>query len=160
MQTRRLAAVNLDWDHVRAVDLFKVFASALSPSTSAGGSSTAAGRVVRVAVYPSDFGRERMAREELEGPPQELFKPVKDDEPEPARLQDGDEYDERALRKYQLERLRCVLRLCDRADSADTTTPSPISAPSPLLAASSTRSTAPSSRRRRISSACARSRTT
>ncbi|KAG9126529.1 pre-rRNA-processing protein esf1, partial [Ceratobasidium sp. 392] len=64
--TSRIAAVNLDWDHVTAAHLFRVAASVL-PS---GGSA----KVLSVTVYPSDFGRERMEREEREGPPKELFK--------------------------------------------------------------------------------------
>ena len=64
--TRRLAVVNLDWDNIRAVDLMAVFESF---AKGRGGLGT----VEEVAVYPSDFGKERMRREETEGPPRELF---------------------------------------------------------------------------------------
>lgn len=118
--TSRLAAVNMDWDNIRAVDLMAVASSFLPPD----------GRIENVTIYPSEFGRERMEREELEGPPRELFKskskskalePNMDEEDE----EDGDSEDEEErikkrlqagekaedvnsndLRKYQLERLR------------------------------------------------------
>lgn len=62
--THRIAAVNLDWDNIRASDILAVAAS-FAPS---------GGRVERVVVYPSEFGRERLGREETEGPPREIFK--------------------------------------------------------------------------------------
>ena len=116
--SRRLACVNLDWDNVRAVDLMKAFAS-FAPS---------GGKVAKVTVYPSEFGRQRMEREELEGPPAELFRKRTahghshgddgDDDEEGGegeadvtaetivKEDRGDEYDSAKLRKYQLERLR------------------------------------------------------
>ncbi|KAG6851173.1 hypothetical protein H0H93_015183 [Arthromyces matolae] len=117
--TCRLAAVNLDWDHVRAIHLFKICSSLLSyttsaiPSTDKKGASSggiARGRVLSVRVYPSQFGKERMAREEREGPPQIIFKKKDhDDEVNAENIYDvrgEEEYDEDALRNYQLERLR------------------------------------------------------
>ena len=59
----RLAVVNLDWDNIRATDLMAVFSSFVPGS----------GRILKIAVYPSEFGRERMEREEMEGPPKEIF---------------------------------------------------------------------------------------
>lgn len=50
--TRRLAAVNCDWDNMRAIDLLALFQSF----------NSAAGAVQRVTVYPSDFGLEHMVR--------------------------------------------------------------------------------------------------
>jgi hypothetical protein len=124
--TSRIAAVNLDWDNIRAVDLMAVFSSFLR----------GAGRVEKVAVYKSEFGRERMEREEMEGPPREIFArrvhvddeeeevdledesedDVEDEEDEDAENEkikknllkedDGQEFDNAALRQYQLERLR------------------------------------------------------
>ena len=130
-QTRRLAVVNLDWDYVRAVHLYKIFSSLVSPtaplasasashtngtgSANKNGVNVARGRILSVRVYSSEFGKKRMAREEKEGPPTEVFKKkkknVEDEEiNEKTIFETGDEvdYDEDALRRYQLERLRYV----------------------------------------------------
>ena len=109
----RLAVVNLDWDNIRAEDLMAVFSSFLPP----------AGSVVKVSIYTSEFGRERMEREEVEGPPKEIFAAVNPDASESGLDQDlrqedekiessilepdaGAEFDSAQLRHYQLERLR------------------------------------------------------
>ncbi|KAK7694740.1 hypothetical protein QCA50_001928 [Cerrena zonata] len=88
-RTRRIAVVNLDWDYVRASHLYKIFSSLVSSTALALPSSAksysakgkaastplvARGKVLSVRVYPSQFGKERMAREEQEGPPPEVFK--------------------------------------------------------------------------------------
>ncbi|EST09815.1 hypothetical protein PSEUBRA_000202 [Kalmanozyma brasiliensis GHG001] len=136
--TCRLAAVNLDWDHVRAKDIYKVFSSIVSPTAAISAAealhahrqaattdsssraraapaiSQVRGKLLHVRVYPSDFGKERMAKEDLEGPPPEIFKGSKtlsdSDEEITAKtiiqVDEGGEFDEEALRKYQLDRLR------------------------------------------------------
>ena len=139
--TSRIAVVNLDWDNVHAIDLFKVFDSVLSPCASGliemssimaskkSKTRIGKGRVESVKIYPSEFGKARLAREEKEGPPVQIFgrtkknvstgvlsrhKPKKrpevldeEDEEEDSPVEDGGEdYDEQALRRYQLERLR------------------------------------------------------
>ncbi|GAA5967029.1 hypothetical protein JCM3765_003684 [Sporobolomyces pararoseus] len=101
--TRRVAVVNMDWDNLRASDLYRVLASSLSatatsvktaPQPKASGSSTkfdqdgnelgpykpsaklsiAPGRLLHLRIYPSTFGRERMEREAIEGPPVEVLR--------------------------------------------------------------------------------------
>ncbi|KAL1389500.1 pre-rRNA processing protein Esf1 [Phyllosticta capitalensis] len=124
--TTRIAVVNLDWDNIRATDLMAV-ASSFVP---------AEGRISKVTVYPSEFGRERMEREELEGPPREIFSKNKrkddsesdeDSDSEDERIKQdllqedkGEEFDSKALRQYQLERLRYYYALieCDSAATA------------------------------------------
>ena len=131
--TRRIAAVNMDWDNIRASDVMAV-ASSFLPGN---------GRIDRVTVYPSEFGRERLEREELEGPPREIFasskKPQQDDEmseeeesdeeDEDERIRkqlvenqanEGEEFDTTALRQYQLERLRYYYAVieCDSKPAA------------------------------------------
>ncbi|KAI0639490.1 hypothetical protein C8Q77DRAFT_1069503 [Trametes polyzona] len=136
-RTRRLAVVNLDWDHVRAIHLYKIFSSLVSPTgaalASGSGDKTAKssstpvvrGKVLSVRVYPSEFGKERMAREEKEGPPPEVFKkrelnPEEINERTVYETGDGEDYDEEALRKYQLERLRYYYAIaeCDTVEAA------------------------------------------
>jgi hypothetical protein len=130
-RTRRIAVVNLDWDHVRASHLYKIFSSLVSTTAPVASTVTkkkhanmkeapqvniVRGKVLSVVVYPSDFGKERMAREEREGPPAEIFKKKKKESEEVTakslyELGGEDEVDDNALRKYQLERLRCALFL-------------------------------------------------
>ena len=114
----RIAVVNLDWDNIRAADLMAVFSSFV-PS---------GGRIDKISIYPSDFGKERMEREEMEGPPKEIFGqngigPLEQDISDSAEEDDEEDEDERIkksilkqdpgqefnsakLRRYQLERLR------------------------------------------------------
>ena len=117
----RIAIVNLDWDNIRATDLMAVFSS-FAPSN---------GRILKVSVYPSEFGKERMEREEMEGPPKEIFArngssgrngligsgseedEEDEDEEEDEKIKksilkedQGEEFDPAKLRRYQLERLR------------------------------------------------------
>ena len=116
--SRRIAAVNLDWDNIRAADIMAV-ASSFIPAD---------GRIECVTIYPSEFGRERLEREELEGPPREIFASSKrdvghDDEEEEEgsdedddkkierklqqdQVNEGSEFDTAALRQYQLDRLK------------------------------------------------------
>lgn len=110
--TKRIAVVNLDWDNIKAVDLMVLFSS-FAPQ---------GGRIEKVSIYPSEFGKERMKREDVEGPPKEIFKKASKDEDESGSddseneeeeikkglLEEGDDqdFDSDALRSYQLDRLR------------------------------------------------------
>lgn len=80
------------------------------------------GVIERVTIFPSEFGKERIAREEREGPPKEIFKSTENDKDddedsdeevtEKTIIRDqveegmGEDFDQEALRKYQLERLK------------------------------------------------------
>ncbi|KAK6202422.1 uncharacterized protein RJT21DRAFT_19641 [Scheffersomyces amazonensis] len=117
----RFAVVNMDWDNLKAVDLMATFISFV-PS---------GGSIKSITIYPSEFGKEQMQKEEIEGPPRDLFKSSKnkkkvesdsdsDDEIDVNSKEDleraarklyeednGEEdYDSKALRRYQLQRLR------------------------------------------------------
>ena len=114
--TNRIAIVNIDWDHIKSTDLFALFSSFVP----------AGGRIEKISIYPSEFGKQRMQREELEGPPKEIFKKSKkdnsdsdssdesdededsDEEIKKELLQEGNDqdFDSDALRTYQLDRLR------------------------------------------------------
>ncbi|KAG6594756.1 hypothetical protein SDJN03_11309, partial [Cucurbita argyrosperma subsp. sororia] len=109
-ETHRLAVVNLDWRHVKAVDLFVVLSSFLPKG----------GQILSVAVYPSEFGLQRMKEEELHGPVG-LF----DDEQEKNDGDDDDDDDEEIdnekLRAYEMSRLRYYYAVveCDSIATAD-----------------------------------------
>ncbi|WVQ72765.1 hypothetical protein IAR50_002325 [Cryptococcus sp. DSM 104548] len=79
--TTRIAAVNLDWDNMQASDLFAVFNSFLSRPANKGEAKapSALGKLMNVKIYPSEFGKERMAKEETEGPGGGIFKSNKKD---------------------------------------------------------------------------------
>jgi len=123
--TSRIAVVNMDWDHVRAIDLMAVFQSFV-PS---------GGKIHKVSVYQSDFGTERLAREEAEGP--DLGQPKgeeanaeeegsedSDDEDDDEKIKkellkadDGQEVDSTRYRQYQLERLRYYYAVVECSDN-------------------------------------------
>ncbi|OZJ06150.1 hypothetical protein BZG36_01047 [Bifiguratus adelaidae] len=122
-ETRRFAVVNLDWEHVKSADLFKVF-NGFKPDSSI---------IKSVKIYPSEFGKERMAREATEGPPKEIFRDSAvengDDEEEEEvtektlqleQADEGNEFDMDALRRYQLDRLRYYYAVveCDSVATA------------------------------------------
>ncbi|KAI1809318.1 hypothetical protein GGS20DRAFT_580803 [Poronia punctata] len=134
--TRRIAVVNLDWDNIKAVDLMALFSSFVPQG----------GRIEKVSIYPSEFGKERMKREEVEGPPKEIFKKVdkddndddefggfsdsdsdgededEDEDIKKEMIQEGDDqdFDNDALRSYQLDRLRYyyAVVICSDASTA------------------------------------------
>jgi hypothetical protein len=123
----RIAVVNMDWDHIRAIDLMAVFQSFLP----------AGGRIRKISVYQSDFGTEKLAREEAEGPDfhdhtedeEEDEKDEEDtdnsedsdDEDEKIKKQlqkedEGQEVDSSKLRQYQLDRLRYYYAVMECSD--------------------------------------------
>ncbi|KAL6940646.1 hypothetical protein ACO0QE_004558 [Hanseniaspora vineae] len=128
--TSVVACVNMDWDHLKSADLMMTFNSFVPKG----------GKILKVAIYPSEFGKERMAREEVEGPPRELFQSKKktkkngkgkgssdSDSESDIDIKDlyeeGDadkDFDSKALRRYQLERLRYYYAIvtCNNVDTA------------------------------------------
>eukprot|EP01006_Ploeotia_vitrea_P040786 TRINITY_DN66461_c5_g4_i4.p1 TRINITY_DN66461_c5_g4~~TRINITY_DN66461_c5_g4_i4.p1 ORF type:complete len:253 (-),score=133.23 TRINITY_DN66461_c5_g4_i4:989-1747(-) len=56
--TRRFAVLKCDWENVRAVDLYMILHSFLTPG----------GVIESVRVYPSEFGKKMLAEEERMGP--------------------------------------------------------------------------------------------
>jgi hypothetical protein len=66
-----------------------VFNSFLKPSGKNGESSTSAGRLVSVKIYPSEFGKERLAMEEREGPGGGIFISKKGDKRGKGKRKEG-----------------------------------------------------------------------
>lgn len=145
--TYRLAAVNLDWDHIRSIDIFAVLNS-FTPKN---------GRILNVSIYPSEFGKKRMEEEDAKGPPRDIFATksysstcIKDETQELKESEEldndtddtgssieddtddeeirksilkedeGSDFNMTQLRKYQLERLRYyyAIIVCDSVDTA------------------------------------------
>jgi hypothetical protein len=103
-ETNRLAVVNLDWDNVKAKDLFKAF-QAFVPKQ---------GVIKSCAIYLSEFGKERLENETVHGPPAQIFA---DDSL--IGSDDGKEFNDDQLRKYQLDRLRYYYAVLE-TDSIET----------------------------------------
>ncbi|KAJ3080989.1 hypothetical protein HK102_002660 [Quaeritorhiza haematococci] len=62
-ETRRFAAVNMNWDNIKT-------------STKSNGFKPTNGIIHAVHIYPSDFGQQRMEEEGYQGPPSEIFQPA------------------------------------------------------------------------------------
>ncbi|KAH7130388.1 hypothetical protein B0J11DRAFT_557485 [Dendryphion nanum] len=101
--TSRLAAVNMDWDNIRASDIMAVANSFLP----------ADGKIVNVTIYPR-APREIFASSKNNDDLLTLDEPLDlDDSEDEERLKqkllqegNGEEFDTKALRAYQLDRLR------------------------------------------------------
>eukprot|EP00522_Entomoneis_paludosa_P018783 CAMPEP_0172440130 /NCGR_PEP_ID=MMETSP1065-20121228/878_1 /TAXON_ID=265537 /ORGANISM="Amphiprora paludosa, Strain CCMP125" /LENGTH=868 /DNA_ID=CAMNT_0013188913 /DNA_START=98 /DNA_END=2705 /DNA_ORIENTATION=- len=85
--SRHLAILNMDWSHIRAADIFAICASFVPP-----------GAVEKVQIYPSDFGMERMAKEDKYGPSnvwrknsQKVATTDSDSEPDEDKSDDNDQ---------------------------------------------------------------------
>lgn len=107
--TRRIACMNMDWDRIRAVDIMMLCNSFIP---------TGSGSVLSVKIYPSEFGKERMAEENIKGP-KELTTATTPDENENVD-EESEEYREK-LRQYQLNRLKYFYAVVefDSSQSAD-----------------------------------------
>ncbi|XP_005100252.1 ESF1 homolog [Aplysia californica] len=124
--TRRLAVCNMDWDFVKAQDLFVLFKSFVPEG----------GCVNSVAIYMSEFGKERMAEEAKLGP-KEMRERVEngdnggtqkgkrrkmDEKKEKHLRKERDVVHREKLREYQLNRLKYYYAVvdCDSVRTADT----------------------------------------
>lgn len=125
--SNRLAACHMDWDRIRAVDIMVLCNSFLPPGTSI--------RSVKVRqiyfiqfcrnlidflfqIYPSEFGKQRIAEEEIKGP-RELTNKTEENNSENEEVDEQDvEYREK-LREYQLNRLKYYYAVIE-FDSVDT----------------------------------------
>lgn len=117
--TRRLAVCNMDWDRIRAEDLMVMLSSFLPPG----------GSILSVKIFPSEFGKARMAEEEVHGPKELVERRESDSDEEEEELvreqdsdaEEGDDYHMEKLRKYQLNRLRYYYAVveCDSVATAD-----------------------------------------
>lgn len=115
--THRLACVDLDWEHIKAVDILAALRSFV-PGTD--------GDISSVTVYPSDYGLEKMEEEKNTGPQAIWRKSDKskddDDEDEEEGSEDGDgDLDTTKLRYYERSKLRWyyAIIVCSTAKAAE-----------------------------------------
>lgn len=110
-ETNRIAICNLDWDRINSTDIY-VLLNSFKPAD---------GFIKSIKVYPSEYGKERMAEELINGPKEltELPEEEIDDEKKRKKIigskkleEDEDEeinkngFIKNKLRKYQINRLR------------------------------------------------------
>ena len=108
-ETNRIAVCNLDWDRITSTDVY-VLLNSFKPAD---------GTIKRVRVYPSEFGKQRMSEELLNGP-KELTDTLEEEATVERRkvvgsrkfdFDDDEEFNKNGfiknkLRKYQINRLR------------------------------------------------------
>lgn len=99
--TSRLAVCNMDWDRLKARDLLALFNS-FKPK---------GGVIFSVKIFPSEFGKERMKEEQVQGPVELLSIP------EDASEKDWSSREK--LRDYQFKRLKYYYAVVD-CDSPET----------------------------------------
>ncbi|CAG9101955.1 unnamed protein product [Plutella xylostella] len=109
--TKRLAICNLDWDNIKAADIMVLLNSFLPPG----------GVILKVTIYPSEYGLQRMKEEEVRGPIELTEKAAEDDLSDDGRNEEGSTYHMEKLRRYQLNRLKYYYAVveCDSAATAD-----------------------------------------
>jgi hypothetical protein len=90
-ETLRIAVMNCDWNLIKAVDILAILRS-FSPG------------VIKVSIYPSDFGKARLNQESKSGP---------------ALSTNSGEVDEEALRRYELETMKYYYAVAE-CDSLET----------------------------------------
>merc|ERR1719239_928065 len=125
--SHRFAVCNMDWDFVKAQDLFVLFKSFVPEG----------GSVKSVAIYTSEYGKERMAEEVKLGPKEIREHTQKVQEDKATKKKGGKKMDEKKekdlrktkeeiqtekLREYQLNRLKYYYAVvdCDSVKTADT----------------------------------------
>lgn len=84
--SRRIAVCNMDWDKIKAEDLFMALES-FKP---------ASGKLQSVVIYLSDFGAERLEEEDKSGPKLDVE----------AGEYDNDKVSPEVIRSYQLDRFK------------------------------------------------------
>ena len=109
-ETKRIAVCNLDWDRINSTDIY-VLLNSFKPAD---------GLIKSVTVYPSEFGKQRMAEELVKGPKELAELPEEEaDESKQRKMIGSKKFDvdedeeinrngfvKNKLRKYQINRLR------------------------------------------------------
>lgn len=93
-ETHRLAVVNMDWDHIKAVDLYVAISSCLPKG----------GQILSLAIYPSEYGLKCMEVEAVRGP-SALIDNIEENSDAESESENEDLLNEK-LRAYELNKLR------------------------------------------------------
>jgi len=106
--SKRLALCNMNWEKVKAEDIFYVLSSFKSE-----------GNITKVSIYKSEYGKERMKEDGLKGP-QEI-REIPDDEDSTMNEEEREKFNNEQLRKYQLNKMKYFYAVveCDSAATAD-----------------------------------------
>ena len=98
-ETNRLAVMNIDWENIHAIDLYVILNSFCKGKN----------KVLKVEIYPSEFGIKEQAKENEQGPDKEIFnEDDSNDEGGPTRKKDEETkgFDQVKLREYELKKLK------------------------------------------------------
>ena len=121
-ETSRIAIQNIDWTNIHALDLFVLLNSFCKGSQ----------KVLKVEIYPSEYGMKEMAKENKEGPDKEIFNTEaivktgneeenqEEEEEEGEVDSSGEGFDPVELRKYELKKLKYYYAVvyCDSVETA------------------------------------------
>ena len=122
-ETSRIAIQNIDWTNIHALDLFVLLNSFCKGNQ----------KVLKVEIYPSEYGMKEMAKENKEGPDKEIFnseaivktgndKEEEAEEEEEEEIDSSNEgFDPIELRKYELKKLKYYYAVvyCDSVETAN-----------------------------------------
>ena len=117
-ETSRIAIQNIDWTNIHALDLFVLLNSFCKGNQ----------KVLKVEIYPSEYGIKEMAKENKEGPDKEIFNSEaiiktgneKEEEEEEEIDSSNEGFDPVELRKYELKKLKYYYAVvyCDSVETA------------------------------------------
>ena len=125
-ETSRIAIQNLDWTNIHALDLYVMLNSFCKGNQ----------KVLKVEIYPSEYGLKEMAKENKEGPDKQIFtseaiiktEKNKNDKEEEEQEEDEEEeidssnegFNPVELRKYELKKLKYYYAVvyCDSVETA------------------------------------------
>ena len=122
-ETSRIAIQNIDWTNIHALDLFVLLNSFCKGNQ----------KVLKVEIYPSEYGMKEMAKENKEGPDKEIFnseaiiktgndkEEEQEEEDEEIDSPNEEGFDPIELRKYELKKLKYYYAVvyCDSVETAN-----------------------------------------
>lgn len=115
-ETNRLAIVNIDWENFHALDLYILLNSFIKGK----------GKVLKVEIYPSEFGIKEQQKDTEEGPDKKIYhdyneSDADEDNDNTSKNQKDDEgFNQIELRKYELKKLKYYYAVvtCDSIKTA------------------------------------------